>query len=135
MLYFLFNFVEKYFNMEISDLYEYCLNKKGVTEHFPFDNNTLVFKIGGKIFMLTSLSNWEKGRKFINVKCNPELAIEQRTSYNAVLPGFHMNKTHWNTIDTQSDMSYKEILKCIDHSYDLVFKSLSNKIKNEIDLL
>jgi predicted DNA-binding protein (MmcQ/YjbR family) len=120
--------------MEISDLYEYCLNKKGVTEHFPFDNDTLVFKIGGKIFMLTSLSNWEKGKKLINVKCKPELAIEQRSIYNAVQPGYHMNKTHWNTIDIQLDMSFKEILKCIDHSYELVFKSLSKKIKIEIDL-
>lgn len=121
--------------MEISDLYDYCLSKKGVSEHFPFDEDTLVFKIGGKIFVLASLSKWEKGQKTINVKCNPELANEQRALYNAVKPGYHMSKIHWNTIDTQSDMCFKEILKCIDHSYELVFKSLTKKIQNEITKL
>ena len=118
--------------MDISDLYDYCLAKKGVSEHVPFDEDTLVFKVGGKMFVLASLSKWEKGQKNINVKCEPELAIEQRALYNAVQPGYHMSKIHWNTIDTQSDMTYKEILKSIDHSYELVFKSLTKKIQNEI---
>ncbi|MFY7810594.1 MAG: MmcQ/YjbR family DNA-binding protein [Flavobacterium sp.] len=121
--------------MEISDLYDYCLSKKGVTEHFPFDQDTLVFKIGGKIFVLASLSKWEKGQKTFNVKCNPELAMEQRAIYDAVAPGFHMNKKHWNTINTQMDMPFNEILKSIDHSYELVFGSLPQKVKNEIELL
>lgn len=80
--------------MNIQQLYEFCLSKKGVSEHFPFDKDILVFKVGGKIFALTSLKDWEDNMPTINLKCNPERAIELRTEYEAVRPGFHMNKTH-----------------------------------------
>lgn len=121
------------FKMNIQQLYELCLSKKGVTEHFPFDEDTLVFKVGGKMFALTSLSNWEKEIPSINLKCEPEKAVELRAQYEAVNPGYHMSKVHWNTIDFNSDVNDKMICDLINHSYDLVFKSLTKKLQNEIE--
>ena len=121
--------------MNIQQLYEFCLSKKGVTEHFPFDEDTLVFKVGGKMFALTSLSNWEKGNPAINLKCNPERALELRAEYEAIVPGFHMSKIHWNTIHFNSDVSNKMICELINHSYDLVFSKLTKNIKTEIENL
>lgn len=118
--------------MNLETFYEYCLSKKGVTEHFPFDQDTLVFKVGEKIFVLSSLLQWENGTPRVNLKCNPEKAVELRADYEAINPGFHMNKIHWNTIDFNSDVNDKMIYELIDHSYELVFKSLSKKIQNEI---
>lgn len=118
--------------MNIEQLYEFCLNKKGVTEHFPFDEDTLVFKVGGKMFALSSLSTWEKGNPRINLKCNPEKAEELRANYEAINPGFHMSKVHWNTVNFNEDVSDKLIRELISESYDLVFKSLTKKIQSEI---
>ncbi len=118
--------------MNLENLYEYCLSKKGVTEHFPFDEDTLVFKVGGKMFALASLSQWEKGNPTINLKCNPERAQELRAEYDDIQPGFHMSKIHWNTINVNRNVSNKMILELIDHSYDLVFQSLTKKIQDEI---
>lgn len=118
--------------MEITEIYDFCLNKKGVTEHFPFDEDTLVFKIGGKFFLLLSLSKWENGNKSINVKCEPVKAVELREIYNAVTPGFHMNKKHWNTINTEYDLPISHIFECISDSYNLVLNSLSKNIQKEI---
>ena len=118
--------------MNIEQLYEFCLDKKGVTEHFPFDEDTLVFKVGGKMFALSSLSTWEKGNPRINLKCNPEKAEELRANYEAINPGFHMSKVHWNTVNFNEDVSDKLIRELISESYDLVFKSLTKKIQSEI---
>ncbi len=118
--------------MNIQQLYEFCLSKKGVTEHFPFDETILVFKVGGKIFALSSLKDWENNTPAINLKCNPERAVELRAEYEAVEPGFHMNKVHWNTITFNKDASDKMICELIHHSYELVFESLTKKIQNEI---
>lgn len=118
--------------MNIQQLYEFCLTKKGVTEHFPFDEDTLVFKVGGKMFCLTSLSEWEKGNPSLNLKCNPEKAILLREEFEAVKLGYHMNKVHWNTVAIGSDVSDKLLLEFINHSYDLVFNSLTKKIQNEV---
>ncbi len=118
--------------MNLENLYEYCLSKNAVTEHFPFDEDTLVFKVGGKMFALASLSQWEKGNPTINLKCNPERAQELRAEYDDIQPGFHMSKIHWNTINVNQNVSNKMILELIDHSYDLVFQSLNKKIQNEI---
>ena len=120
--------------MNIQQLYEFCLSKKGVTEHFPFDEDTLVFKVGGKMFCLTSLKKWEEGDYSINLKCNPEYALELRSQYEAVNPGYHMSKVHWNTVDVDKDLPLKEIVKLIEHSYELVFKSLTKKTQNEINI-
>ena len=121
--------------MNIQQLYEFCLAKKGVTEHFPFDEDTLVLKVGGKMFCLTSLKKWEEGDHSINLKCDPERALELRAEYEAVEPGYHMSKIHWNTITFNSDVSDKMLLELINHSYELVFKSLTKKVQNEIENL
>lgn len=117
-------------NLEI--YYEYCLSKKGVTEHFPFDEENLVFKVGGKIFALSSLKQWEKGEPSVNLKCDPERASELRAEYDDIQPGFHTSKKHWNTITINKDVSDSLVTELIDHSYELVFKSLAKKSQNEI---
>jgi predicted DNA-binding protein (MmcQ/YjbR family) len=108
------------------------LSKKGVTEHFPFDKVTLVFKVGGKMFALSSLIQWEKGTPSVNLKCDPEYAQELRGQYDDIKPAFHMSKVHWNTITINSEVPDKFVKEMIDDSYDLVFKSLTKKIQNEI---
>ncbi|MBA9073701.1 putative DNA-binding protein (MmcQ/YjbR family) [Flavobacterium gossypii] len=118
--------------MDIQAYFEYCLSKKGVTEHFPFDEDTLVFKVGGKMFALSSLNGWEKGTPSINLKCDPERAEELRAEFDDIQPGYHMSKVHWNTVSLNGDVSDKFVRELIDHSYDLVFKSLTKKIQTEI---
>ena len=121
--------------MNLETYYEYCLSKKGVTEHFPFDEDTLVFKVGGKMFALSSLSQWEKGQPSVNLKCDPERAEELRAEYDDIQPGFHMSKTHWNTIAINTSVPDVLVKELIDHSYELVFKSLTKKLQSEIQEL
>jgi len=118
--------------MNIQQLYDFCLSKKGVTEHFPFDEETLVFKVGGKMFCLTSLNEWEKGTPSLNLKCDPDRTQELRAEYEAIIPGWHMSKIHWNTVAFNGDVSDKMMLELINDSYELVFKSLTKKIQSEI---
>jgi predicted DNA-binding protein (MmcQ/YjbR family) len=118
--------------MTITDFYDYCLAKKGVTEHFPFDEDTLVFKVGGKMFALSSLSDWENNKAAMNLKCDPERAIELREEYEGIQPGFHMSKVHWNTVTVHSDVPLKLLHELIDHSYELVFNSLTKKVRESI---
>jgi predicted DNA-binding protein (MmcQ/YjbR family) len=120
--------------LNIQDLYDFCLTKKGVTEHFPFDEDTLVFKVGGKMFCLTSLKEWEKGTPSLNLKCNPERAQELRAEFEAINPGYHMSKVHWNTIAFHNDVNDKMMCDLINHSYELVFISLTKKIQSELKL-
>ncbi len=118
--------------MNIQQFYEFCLSKKGVTEHFPFDEETLVFKVGCKMFCLTSLKEWENGTPSLNLKCDPERAEELRSEYEAIIPGWHMSKKHWNTVAFNSDVSDKMMRELINHSYELVFNSLTKKNQKEI---
>ena len=118
--------------MNLETFYEYCLSKKGVTEHFPFDEETLVFKVGGKMFALSSLNQWEKGIPSVNLKCNPEYAEELRAQNDDIKPGFHASKKHWNTIEINCDVPDSLVKDLIDHSYELVFKSLTKKVQTEI---
>jgi predicted DNA-binding protein (MmcQ/YjbR family) len=118
--------------MNLETYYEYCLSKKGVTEHFPFDKDTLVFKVGGKMFALSSLIQWEKGEPSVNLKCNPDYAQELRAQHDDIQPAFHMSKTHWNTVVINSGVSDKFVKEMIDESYELVFKSLTKKSQTEI---
>lgn len=119
--------------MNIEEFRNYCILKKGVTEELPFDDNTLAFKVMGKIFALSSLKGWEEGTESVNLKCDPERALELRVEYQSINPGYHMNKKHWNTIKLYegefSDAFTKEL---IDHSYDLVVSSLTKKAKDEL---
>ena len=103
--------------MNIESLREYCLSKPGAEETLPFGPDTLVFKIGGKAFLLTSLDNPELR---FNVKCDPDKAVELREEFSCVLPGYHMNKKHWNTIVVDGSVSSKQLREWIDWSYDLV---------------
>jgi predicted DNA-binding protein (MmcQ/YjbR family) len=86
-----------------------------VTEHFPFDEDTLVFKVGGKMFALSSLSGWEKGTPSINLKCDPERAEELRAEFDDIKPGYHMSKVHWNTVSLHGDVTDKMVRELIDH--------------------
>lgn len=104
--------------MNIEDLREYCIKKPDVTESFPFGDDTLVFKRKGKIFLLANLD----GDLSINIKCDPSLALELRERYPSVVPGYHMNKKHWNTVYVDGSIPDKEIFSWIDNSYDLVIK-------------
>jgi predicted DNA-binding protein (MmcQ/YjbR family) len=115
--------------MNIELIREYCLSKTEVTECFPFDDVTLVFKVSGKMFVLAHL----EGEHSINLKCNPELAIELRDKYDAVQPGYHMNKTHWNTILVNGTIPDKLLMEWIDHSYWLVVSQLPKMIKLKIE--
>ncbi len=114
--------------MNIEELREYCLSLKGAAEDFPFDETTLVFKVGGKMFCLTDL----EGNLAISVKNNPEKNIELREEYPAVKSGYHMNKKYWNTIDLNGTIPDDMIKNLIDESYDLVTMSLPRKIQQEI---
>lgn len=104
--------------MDIESLREYCMNLPDVTEGFPFDETTLVFKVKGKMFLLTDL----EGQFSMNVKCNPEMAIELRENYSCVKPGYHMNKKHWNTIEIDGSIPDHQLKEWISDSYKLVLK-------------
>lgn len=117
--------------MNIEDLRKYCLEKKGVTESFPFDETTLVFKVMGKMFALTDT----KGQFSVNLKCDPEKALELRERYSSIQPGYHMNKKHWNTVYIDDCISDNILCKWIDDSYDLLIDSLSKKMKTELGKL
>ncbi len=116
--------------MNIEEVREYCLAKKGVTESFPFGEEVLVFKVMNKIFLLTSLTT----QPFrVNLKMNPELVEEYREKYEEVIPGYHMNKKMWNTVYFASgSIPRKELIWMIDHSYDEVVSGLPKKIKEEL---
>ncbi len=114
--------------MNIEELREYCISKPGVTESFPFDESTLVFKVMDKMFALTGLDK----DLSINLKCDPEKAIQLRQEYPYVLPGFHMNKKHWNTINIDTQVTAQLIKDWIDHSYDLIVSGLTIKKKEEL---
>lgn len=122
--------------MNVEQLREYCITKKGVTEEFPFDEVTLVFKVMGKMFALVGLQKWEAGETTVNLKCKPDWAEELRGEYESVYPGFHMNKKHWNTVMLNSgDVSDALARELIDHSYDLVVKGLTKKLREELKKL
>ncbi|MDA3952777.1 MAG: MmcQ/YjbR family DNA-binding protein [Bacteroidales bacterium] len=118
--------------MNIEEFREYCLEKKGVTEELPFDETTLVYKVLGKMFALTDT---EKDFS-ISLKCDPEKVIELREEYpDSVLPGYHMNKKHWNTIMIDGRVSDKLILTWVDESYSLVTAKFSMAMREKLNLL
>ena len=115
--------------MNIEELRDYCLSKKGVTEHFPFDETTLVFKVLGKMFALIGI---EHQPPRVNLKCDPERAIELREEYDGLIyGGYHMSKKHWNTLEI-SKLSHQLVMELIDHSYELVVKGLPKKRREEL---
>lgn len=111
---------------------EYCLSKKAVTESFPFDDVTLVFKVAGKMFSLTSLDKLEFT---VNLKCDPERALALRDEFpETITPGYHMSKKHWNTVLLDGRIKQNLFKELIDHSYDLVVQSLTKKLRLEAGL-
>lgn len=105
--------------MNIEEIREYCLNKYCAEESMPFDNTTVVFKVGGKMFALLGLK-----KMILNLKCEPEQAIELREEYSAITEGWHMNKRLWNTLWLEQGLNKKLITELIDHSYNLIIASL-----------
>jgi len=116
--------------MNIETFRQYCLAKKGVTEEFPFDEQTLVFKVSGKMYALTNIEEFIS----VNLKCEPELAVELRDRYDAVQPGWHMSKKHWNTIVLDGSISDKLLKEWIDNSYEQVVNGLPKKTRATLGL-
>ena len=114
--------------MNIETIREYCLSLPAATEDFPFDETTLVFRVSGKIFAMIDLEDTE----WFVLKCDPEYAIELREEHQEITGAWHMNKKHWNQLNLFGSLSDKQILTLIDHSYDLVFKKLTRKRREEI---
>jgi predicted DNA-binding protein (MmcQ/YjbR family) len=130
--------------MNIEQLRDYCLSKKGATEHFPFDNDTLVFKVMNKMFIMIPLDRWEKGHEVSILKLDPIEALELREAYDGILGGFQQGRKpdaryvwdkHWNTIENHKDVSPKFLGELIDRSYDLVVQGLTKKRKEELQNL
>ena len=117
--------------MNVETFRSYCLSKKGVTEEFPFGEDTLVFKVMGKMFALTDLDNFES----VNLKCDPEKAVQLREEFSSVMPGYHMNKKHWNTVLMDASISDRLVKEWIDDSYSLVVDSLPKRMRQELDVL
>ena len=115
--------------MNIEQFRDYCLTKKGITECFPFDETTLVFKVMGKMFALAGIEPLD----FINLKCDPEKAIKLREEFEGVTAGYHMNKKLWNSVSVKKDVSDPAILLLIDDSYNLIVSSFSKKLKQELE--
>jgi len=117
--------------MHVDEYREYCLDRKGVAESFPFDEHVLVFKVMGKMFALCNIDNYQS----FNLKCDPEWAIELREEHpDLIKPGWHMSKKHWNTVSAEG-LNIKLQKKLIDLSYDLIVSSLPKKTQSELNLL
>lgn len=114
--------------MNITFFRDYCLSKSGASEDTPFDENTLCFKVGGKIFAIIDIELFES----VNLKGDPEKAVELREEFTGIVPGYHMNKKHWNTVSFDGSVPDNLILELVDHSYDLIFNSLPKKIRGSI---
>jgi len=117
--------------MNIESFQAYCLAKAGVTEEFPFGEQTMVYKVMGKMFALTSLDSTPFS---INLKCEPERALQLREEYDFVLPGYHMNKKHWNTILVDGSVKDSLLREWVDHSYDLVAQALPRKLREQFNV-
>ncbi|MBZ0200870.1 MAG: MmcQ/YjbR family DNA-binding protein [Ignavibacteriaceae bacterium] len=115
--------------MNLEQVREYCLSKKGVTESLPFDEDTPVYKVMNKMFLLANLVPPYS----INIKCDPEKAVELREKHDDVIPGYHMNKTHWNTVYIDTNIPDKLLYNWIDNSYDLIVKGLKKKDREELE--
>ena len=118
--------------MNIEEFRDYCLSKKYITECFPFDEKTLVFKVANKMFALSSLENHPAK---VNLKCDPEKAIELREKYSEIIEGFHMSKKHWNTITIEGNIPNSFIKELIDQSYNLVVKGMTKKLQKELGFI
>lgn len=115
---------------EFEDIRAHCLKKRHVTEAFPFDESTCVWKVDGKLFALADIDVFQG----ITIKCEPERAIELREAFEGVIPGYHTNKRHWNTIQADADVDLKHVLAWIDHSYERVVDGFSKKRRQQLGI-
>lgn len=114
--------------MNVEEYRDYCLAKPGVTESFPFGEQTLVFKVKDKMFALAGIDDFQ----YANLKCDPERSIELRETFNGVKPGYHMNKKHWNSVYVYSDVPETLFYELVDHSYDLIVETLPKRLRDEL---
>lgn len=114
--------------MNIEDFRNYCLSLKGTIEETPFGPDTLVLKVMNKVYAITDINTFE----LINLKCDPEKAMELREQYDAIIPGYHMNKKHWNSLKMDGSLDSSIIIALINDSYELVVKGLTKKAKQEL---
>lgn len=114
--------------MNIEELRDYCIQKKGVTESFPFDDKVLVFRVMNKMFALVNVEISDS----VNLKCDPEKTIELREQFMGIIEGYHMSKKHWNTVLIESDVNRLLLLELIDHSYNLIVSKLTKKEKEAL---
>ena len=122
--------------MNIEQLREYCIKKKAVTEDFPFDEQTLVFKVLGKMFVIAPLDKWEKGEASITLKCDPDYTIELREQYESIYAGPYVSNKHWNSIAIyKGELQSKFVLELIDHSYEMVIKGMTKKRQKELGFI
>lgn len=115
--------------MNLDKFRTYCLSRKGATEDFPFDDTTMTFRVGEKMFALIDI---ESTPFRFNLKCDPERALELREEYECIKPGWHMNKKHWNTVVPDDTIDDAFVYELIDHSYDLIFSKLKKSVREEI---
>lgn len=113
--------------MNRDEVIAYCLAKPAAEETYPFGDGVMVVRVGGKMFALVML-----GGQSVNLKCDPDLALELRDRFAAVAPGYHQNKRHWNTVTLDGSVPDDELMEMIDHSYDLVFASLTKRVRESL---
>jgi predicted DNA-binding protein (MmcQ/YjbR family) len=122
--------------MNIEELREYCLSKNYVTESFPFDEKTLVFKVANKMFLIAPLEKWDKGEASINLKCDPNYTVELREKYESIYSGPYVSNNHWNTIAIfKGELTANFLIHLVDHSYDMVVKGMTKKQQRELGFL
>lgn len=117
--------------MRASELQQWCLAQRGAIEEFPFGPEHSVFKVGGKMFALSALG---RSPLEVSVKCEPELAVQLRASYEAIRPGYHLNKRHWNTITLDGSLPDQLVKDLIEDSYDLVLSGLTKRARAELEV-
>jgi len=119
--------------LPLEEFVDFCMEKPGVTQDFPFDKKTMVFKLMGKIFVLANIELWNNGEASINLKNKPEINIKLRQQYSSIIPGYHMNKKHWNTVQiSEEELDRDLVFALIDQSYEIVKSKLSEKDKKAL---
>ena len=122
--------------MNIAQIRDYCMRKKAATESFPFDEHTLVFKVLNKMFALAPLKKWEQGEASLMLKCDPVYTEELRAEYQSIYAGPYVSNKHWNTVSIYTgELAQKFILELIDHSYDMVVKGMTKKLREQLNNL
>ena len=122
--------------MHIDQIRDHCLSKKATSESFPFDESTLVFKVLNKMFLMAPLDKWDQGKAAVTVKCDPDYTLELREQYESIYAGPYVSNKHWNTLALyKNELSPKLVIELIDHSYEMVVKGMTKKMKAELAAL